>query len=118
MLTGPPLLLCGVGTNGIYTFTAPSTGDGSDLVTIDSPAARQTRISGTSGGVALQTVILSHFPKIVVNTGQNDSPGSRDVVTFLGDLSATGVAQLGVQTGAGDDPLDLSQWDSTGFLLL
>ena len=111
-----PVIMDGTGVaGGTLTFTTPSTGDGSDILTIDSPASGQNRISGTSGGVPFESITFSNYANVVINTAANDTAGSTgDVVSFIGDLSATGLTNFTVTTGAHNDRIDLSQLGAIG----
>ncbi len=100
---------------GTFTFTTPFTGGGADLITIDSPAPGQNRISGTSGGVAFESVTFSNIPHVIIDTGSNDTEGANsDSVKLVSPLVAKGLLDLRITTGAGDDTLDFSQGAAIG----
>src|SRR6185503_18482951 len=95
-----------------FTFITPG---GADVITIDSPAAGQNRISGTSGGVAFESITFKNVGTVIIDTGTNDSAGSQDdTINFVGNLAALGLTQVTVRTGAGNDKIDLSQIGATG----
>src|SRR6185503_13324515 len=94
-----------------FTFITPG---GADVITIDSPAAGQNRISGTSGGVAFESITFKNVGSVTIDTGTNDSSVSRDdVINFVGDLVALGLTHLIVNTGSGNDRVNFSQIGST-----
>ena len=104
-----PVIVDGTGVaGGTFTFTTPSSGGGNDVLTIDSPAPGQNRISGTSGGVPFESVTFSNFAQVVVNSGANDRTGSDlDLIHFASPLVANDLKSLTIQTGPGDDRLDI-----------
>jgi hypothetical protein len=88
------------------TFITPA---GTDVITIDSPAAGQSRISGTSGGVAFESITFTNIQTVLIDTGTNDVAGSdADIITIASELLATGLQSLTITTGSGDDTLDVS----------
>jgi len=89
-----------------FTFVSPNS---QDELTIDSPAAGRNRISGTSGGVAFETLEFQNVAEIVIDAGQNDLPGrDDDRIVFASDLTATNLQQLTLLTGTGADQVDAS----------
>ncbi|HWB14006.1 MAG TPA: DUF4214 domain-containing protein [Pirellulales bacterium] len=109
-----PITISGMGE---FTFTTPNS---NDVVTIDSPAAGQNRISGTSGGVAFESVTFFNVANVDLDTATNDNPlgNPNDTVTFTSDLVATGLKSFTVDTGAGNDVVDASKVTSMGVTLL
>jgi hypothetical protein len=105
----------GLNTSGLattFTFTTPG---GADVITVDSPAVGQNKISGTSGGVAFESITFRNVGTVIIDTGTNDSAGSQDdTINFVGNLAALGLTQVTVRTGAGNDKIDLSQIGATG----
>ena len=96
MFTGlTPLLVTGVAD---FTFTTPN---GDDVLTIDSPAAGQNRISGTSGGVGFEALTFSSVTSLIIDADANDDGSPADSITFSSDLDATGLSLLTVESGAG-----------------
>jgi Ca2+-binding RTX toxin-like protein len=90
-----------------FTFVTPNS---NDVITVDSPAAGQNRISGTSGGVAFESVTFTNVARVKLDTATNDGPLalSNDTVTFTSDLVATGLTSFTVDLGAGNDTADAS----------
>jgi len=96
-----------VGGFAEFTFVTPNS---NDAITIDSPAAGQNRISGTSGGVAFESLIFSNVTHFLLDTATNDAPlgNPNDTVTFSSDLVATGLTSFTVDLGPGNDRADAS----------
>ncbi len=92
--------------NGLseLTFVTPSS---NDVLTIDSPAAGQNRVSGTSGGVAFEALTFFNVGHVKVDSATNDAAlGSpNDSVTFTSDLVAAGLVSFTVETGEGNDTI-------------
>ncbi|MDG1364680.1 MAG: LEPR-XLL domain-containing protein, partial [Akkermansiaceae bacterium] len=107
-----PVIVDGTGDpDGTFTFETPVTAlGGNDVIAIDSPAAGQNRISGTSSGGPFESITFSNFLHFVVDTGANDASGSdRDEIQFASPLLAVGLETLTVRSGAGDDLLLIDQ---------
>ena len=104
-----PVIVDGTGVaGGTFTFTTSSTGAGNDLLTIDSPAAGQNRISGTSGGVTFESVTFSSYLHVIIDTGTNDQAGAnQDEIHLTSALVASALLDLTISTGAGNDSVDL-----------
>lgn len=85
-----------------YTLVTPNA---LDVLTIDTPAPGQTRVSGTSGGVAFESVSFFNIPAFTVDAQTNDGAGANDLVTVLGPVVAAGLTSFTVQTGGGSDKL-------------
>jgi len=85
-----------------YTFT---TTGGADIITIDSPAPGQNRITGTSGGIEFEAVTFWNITNFTLDTGANDLPGDdADSITIdTPGLIATGLATFTIITGDGHD---------------
>ncbi|MDI1314237.1 hypothetical protein, partial [Prosthecobacter sp.] len=108
-----PVIVDGAGES--FTFTTPSTGGGNDVLIIDSPEAGWNRISGTSGGVAFENITFRNISHFIIDTGANDLAGSQnDRITFNSDLVATGLLDLTIKTGAGDDIIDVTGMSPNG----
>jgi Ca2+-binding RTX toxin-like protein len=98
--TGPTGLTT---TATTLTFVTPGS---MDVIVIDSPAEGQNRISGTSDGVAFEEIIFTNIQTVVIDTGANDVAGAdADEIAITSDLVATGLKNLIIRTGAGDDVL-------------
>ncbi len=108
----------GTGPTGLDTSALPSTltfttPGGVDVITIDSPAAGQNRISGTSGGVTFESITFTNVQTVVIDTGTHDVAGSdADSITIVSGLVATGLANLTITTGTGDDVLRIQTTDN------
>src|SRR5262249_6568048 len=86
---------------GVFTFAPPGS---DDVLTVDSPAAGQNRISGTSGGVAVEALTFFDIATFTLDTGANDGALPDDQVTVdASGLVATGLKDFFVTTGAGND---------------
>jgi hypothetical protein len=88
-----------------FVFRTPNS---HNALTIDSPAAGQNRIGGTTGGVAFETATFYNVPDVTVDTGTNDNaqgdPNDSIAVAPAG-LGASGLQILRLSTGAGSDTL-------------
>ncbi|HMF20371.1 MAG TPA: hypothetical protein VKE98_24390, partial [Gemmataceae bacterium] len=84
-----------------------------DTITIDSPAAGQSEISGASGGVNFGNVTFQNTAHVTIDNNQTRSNGAADTVSFASTLAATGLQDLTIKTGAGDDIVDLDALGST-----
>ena len=62
---------------GSFTFTTIDTTGSNDVLTIDSPAPGQNRISGTSGGTAFEALTFFDITNFTIDTGANDGAPSR-----------------------------------------
>lgn len=97
-----------------FTFTTPGS---ADVITIDSPAPGQNRISGTSDGVAFESLTFFHIADVTIDTAANDGGSPNDSVTIDSfGLVASGLMSFTVTTGVGDDLLDASS-TTTGVTL-
>ncbi|HSH94584.1 MAG TPA: hypothetical protein VK968_10605, partial [Roseimicrobium sp.] len=97
--------------NPSFTFVTPG---GVDDISIDRVGADvgpdQLRISGTSGGTAFEYIVFKNIQTVTINTGTNDTTGSwNDKVTVNAALFATGLQNLIINTGNGDDTVDLKK---------
>ena len=97
-----------------YTFVTPQ---GADVVVVEEISAGVGQISGTSGGVAFQET-FTNYKHVVIDTGTNDNGVSQDdVVTFQSLPSGfSGLLDLTVRTGAGDDRIDFSKLATDGAI--
>ncbi len=95
----------GLETGGLpssFTFTTPG---GTDVITIDSPAAGENRISGSSGGVDFESITFRNVGTVIVDTGANDSADNEDDIITIDSsgLVASGLQNFSIVTGEGDD---------------
>ncbi len=94
-----------------YTLVTPNS---SDVLTVDSPAAGQNRVSGTSGGVNIESTTFTNVTDFRIDAATNDSSGAgNDTITIAANSVATGLQSLTVDTGSGNDILTV---DSTNAL--
>lgn len=96
--------------NGVLNLNFVTPGS-TDDVTIDSPAAGQNRITGTSDGIAFETVTFFDVTNVLVDTATNDAAGPDDTVTIEDTLVASGLATFRVESGDGDDLLTIDTSD-------
>jgi hypothetical protein len=84
-----------------FTFTTPSS---ADVINIDSPSAGLNRISGTSDGIAFESLSFFEVTNLTINLSTNDaaSPDDRLIIDEAG-LVAAGLASLTVIGGDGKD---------------
>src|SRR4029434_6067906 len=61
-----------------FTFTTPGS---ADVITIDSPAAGQNRISGTSDGTAFEALTFFDVQDFTLDTATNDGASPDDSIT-------------------------------------
>jgi hypothetical protein len=85
------------------------TPNGSDSLVIDSPAAGQNRVSGTSGGVGFESLTISSIPSLILDVSKNDgASGSDDIITITSSgLLATGLTQLSLNAGLGNNTFNI-----------
>ena len=103
-----------VTASGFATFTLLTPG-GSDSLTIDSPVAGQTRITGTTAGVALEPLTFFNIGRMIVDTASNDSPGSgSDTITIApSGVSAAGLNALALNVGGANSFLTVNGGTTT-----
>jgi len=96
-----------------FTFVTPNS---NDVLTVDSPAAGQNRVSGTSGGIAFEALTFSTVTHFKIDTATNDGPlgNPNDSVTFSSDLVATGLSTFTIDTGPGNDTVNAANVTSKG----
>jgi hypothetical protein len=93
-----PLVISGVGS---FTFITPNA---ADVLTVDSPAAGQNRISGSSGGVPFEAITFFDVTNFTVDMATNDGSGANDLFTIAPPgLVASGLAMFTVNGGPGND---------------
>lgn len=89
-----------------FTFQTPLP---TDVLTFDSVAAGENRVTGTSGGVTIVPMSFFNVASLSIDTGTNDGGTGADTVTFTSDgIVAAGLQNLTVTTGAGADVLVLN----------
>jgi hypothetical protein len=81
------------------------TPNGSDTLSIDTPAAGQSRISGTSGDISFESLTFFNTGSVTIDTAANDSEDSRDDVITVGSagLTASGLSTLVINSGQGNN---------------
>ncbi len=90
--------------SGFFEF-AIETPNSNDALTISSPAANQNRVEGTSGNIAIESLTFFDVVHFRVDTATNDGPiaFANDSVIFLDSLLASGLANVTITTGLGND---------------
>ena len=84
------------------------TPNGADVLTIDSPGAGQTRISGTSGGVGFESLTIFSIPSLTLDVARNDGITPDDSVAIgPSGLVATGLTQLSLNAGLGSNTFSI-----------
>jgi hypothetical protein len=86
------------------------TPNSNDALTVDSPAAGQNRVSGTSGVVPFEALTFFDVDHFLIDTATNDAPlaGPNDSVTFTADVVATGLQSFAIQLGDGINQVNAS----------
>ena len=103
--------------SGVGSLTVETQGSADALVA--NPAtgyngAIGTRISGTSGGVAIKPLVFDRIPSVTIDLGANDAAlaSSNDSLTFAANsLEAARLKYLTVSTGKGADVLTVNNAD-------
>ncbi len=86
---------------GTFTFRTPLA---ADVLTLDSVAAGQSRVTGTSGGVTIVPMTFFNVASLVVDTAANDGGAGSDTFTVAsGGLVAAGLQNLTYDAGTGSD---------------
>ncbi len=80
--------------SGFYPAVAAN-----DSIAIDSPAAGQSQISGSSGGVSFGSVTFQNIPTVTIN---NSAESGNDTVAIT-TLAAAGLQDLTIKTGSGNN---------------
>jgi hypothetical protein len=95
-----------------YTFV--TSGVGVDSIAVDSPAAGQNRITGTTGGEAFEVVTFFGVASVTIDTSANDTPGADgDSVTISeSGLIASGLQDFSILTGDGQDSVTVNVSDA------
>jgi hypothetical protein len=91
---------------GTFTLRTPLA---TDLLTLDSVTAGQSRVSGTSGGITIVPMTFFNVASLLVDTATNDGGGGSDTFTVAsGGLVAAGLQNLTFDAGTGGDLLVLN----------
>ncbi len=92
---------------GTVTFVTPNS---VDVLSIDSPVGGRNRISGTSGGVAFESLTFFNVDSMIVQGDTYDGGGSgNDSLTINSSgLVASGLANFRFVGGAGSDTLNVN----------
>ncbi|HEV8606351.1 MAG TPA: right-handed parallel beta-helix repeat-containing protein [Tepidisphaeraceae bacterium] len=100
-----------VTTSGFGSFSL-ITPNSVDNLTIASPLAGQTRVSGTSGGVAMEALNFFNIATVIIDTAANDAVGGgsgNDSITIdTTGASAPGLNVLNFITGSGANTLTIN----------
>jgi hypothetical protein len=85
------------------SITTPSS---ADVISIDSPAPGQNRISGTSGGTSFPSLTFFDIGQATLDTSANDAAGGGDdSITITSGIVASGLDALLVKAGGGTNVL-------------
>jgi hypothetical protein len=88
-----------------FTLTTPGS---KDILTVDSPAAGQNRVQGTTDGVAITPLTFFDVTNFTVDTGANDGAQPDDSLTVgTAGLVASGLTNFTFTGGPGNDQLSL-----------
>ncbi|MCY2954351.1 MAG: C39 family peptidase [Planctomycetota bacterium] len=83
-----------------FTFTTPNA---IDSLVMDSPAAGTNRISGNSGGVAMESLTFSSVAVLTLDLATNDAGAGNDTFrSTLGNVAA-GLSLLSINAGTGSN---------------
>jgi len=95
-----------------FTLTTPNS---ADILTLDQAAPNTGRVSGTSGGVALEPLTFFNVTTVIVNTAANDASGSdNDSITIAASgINATGLKTLKLNVGTGNNTLTVNGGTTT-----
>ncbi len=86
-----------------FTFTTPGS---QDIIRVDSLWPGWNRVSGTSDNAVFESVSFTHVTSFVIDTATNDADGSdNDTITIASNLVASGLQNLTIASGSGDDIL-------------
>ena len=92
-----------VNTFNTFTLTTPAS---NDSLTLDGPVGGQTRISGTSGGTAFESVAFTNVSNFIIDAGANDAATPNDTITINNGTSATGLSSLAIKLGVGSNTIN------------
>jgi hypothetical protein len=98
-----------VAVSGLTGFTLTTPGS-ADVLTVDSPAAGQNRVSGTSDGASFVPLTFSAVTSFTLDAAANDAAGSgSDSVLVSSGGSAAGLMTFSLNTGAGEDAVTVDR---------
>jgi hypothetical protein len=96
---------------GSFTFRTPLP---TDSLTLESVAAGQSRVTGTSGGINIVPMTFFNVTGMTIDTGTNDGGGGSDTLTVASTgILAAGLTNLTYDAGTGNDLLILNQGSYT-----
>ncbi len=94
--------------SGFASFTL-ITPNSADVLTVDSPAAGRNRVSGSSDGVAFESLTFFDTTSVALNLGANDGASPDDAVSIdASGLVASGLQNFTINTGIGVDTLTIT----------
>lgn len=98
-----PVIMSGMAS---ITLTTPNS---ADVLAVDSPGAGQNRVSGSSDGVALESLTFFDTTSVTLNLALNDGASPADTVSIdASGLVASGLQNLTINTGSGADTLTIT----------
>jgi hypothetical protein len=86
-----------------FTLTTPAS---NDSLTLDAPVGGQTRISGSSGGTAFESISFAGVTNFTIDAGANDGATPNDIITINNGTSATGLSSLRIKLGLGANTIN------------
>jgi hypothetical protein len=99
-------------SSATFEFSPPGLGSENDVVLVDSFTPGQTRISGTSGGALFEPLFVSNHLRLAIQTGSGD-----DMVD-LSNFYPSQCTDISVDLGHGEDTLlgleENTTWNVTG----
>ena len=95
-----------------FTFISPNSNDDIQIVKVSNTS---NKITGTSGGVAFETLEFYDVTNLALDLASNDDPldSPNDRVRFMQDVVATGLNRITIRTGPGKDLVDAINVTST-----
>jgi hypothetical protein len=108
-INGQPITFTGlepVTVSGFGSFVLQTDG-GRDVISIDSPAAGENRISGTTDGRVFESLRFFEVSSFSLDLATNDAAGrdTDEVILHSPGLVASGLVNFDVSGGAGEDKL-------------
>lgn len=85
------------------TFVTPGS---RDSITVEGGVGGQNTVTGFSNFGSFESLFFFGVRDVVIDTATNDSDSANDTITFVSDLTASGLASLTVRAGAGGDMVD------------